>query len=399
MLKTAVKLLLTAVLIAAALLIGWKIRERLLETKAAPAAGQGQMAAAVEVAPVERGPLSLRRTINGTLEAAAEFVVAPKISGRVVRLGAHISDTVERGAVVAWLDDDEFAQAVVQAEADLAVNNAQLLEAQGALEIAERTFARVESLRETELTSESEYDLASADFVAKQARVKVAEALVSRARASLEAQRIRLGYTQVAAKWPDGESQRVVAERFVDEGETVSANTPLFSIIDLDPVVGVLYVPERDYAKLAVGQPVTLSTDAYPKEAFQGHIERIAPIFRQTTRQARVELTIPNPDQRLKPGMFIRATVELEHLEDATIVPYAALTERDDRTGLFLLDPDGRRVGWREVRVGIREGDRVQVDGAGGASGNRLEGRVVTLGQHLLDDGSEITIPSRANAP
>jgi RND family efflux transporter MFP subunit len=129
-------------------------------------------------------------------------------------------------------------------------------------------------------------------------------------------------------------------------------------------------------------------TDAYPGEQFQGRIDRIAPIFRDSTRQARVEMTIENPQGRLKPGMFIRVTVVLNRVSDATIVPEQALTTRDNQIGMFVVSDDGQSVVWREVKPGIREGDRVQVEGPG------LSGRVVTMGQQFLSDGSAITIPA-----
>jgi RND family efflux transporter MFP subunit len=205
----------------------------------------------------------------------------------------------------------------------------------------------------------------------------------------LETAKIRLGYTKVSADWTGGDEQRIVAERFIDEGETVSANTPLLAIVELDPITGVIFVTEKDYTRLQRGQPALLKTDAYPDEAFQGRIERIAPVFRQTTRQARVELTIDNPRHRLKPGMFIRAAVVLDRVTDATIVPEQALTKRADQTGIFVINDDGQSVTWREVKVGIRENGRVQIQGKG------LTGRVVTLGQQMLDDGSRITIPTK----
>mgnify|MGYP000523652330 CR=1 FL=1 len=99
------------------------------------------------------------------------------------------------------------------------------------------------------------------------------------------------------------------------------------------------------------------------------------------------EMTIDNPQHQLKPGMFIRATVVLAQEPDATIVPEQALIVRNDQTGVFIVSEDGRSVDWREVKVGIREGDRVQIEGPG------LSGRVVTLGQQLLDDGSAIILP------
>jgi len=158
-------------------------------------------------------------------------------------------------------------------------------------------------------------------------------------------------------------------------------------IVELHPIVGVVYVTERDYARLKPGQLVSIKTDAYPGEQFTGRIERIAPIFRKSTRQARIEITIDNPQQRLKPGMFIRTTVVLTQVSDATIIPQQALTIRDDRSGVFIVSEDGQSVVWCEVKVGIREGDRVQVEGKG------LSGRVVALGQQLVKDGSAITIP------
>jgi len=344
----------------------------------------------VEVAPVERGPIALQRTFSGELAAAEEFVAAPKVSGRVTRVMVKIADPVNRNQVVAELDNDEYVQAVVQARADLVVARATLAEAKSALEIANRELQRTGLLLQRGIASDSEFDAARQDQLARQAQFEVAAAQVSKAEASLETANIRLGYTQVTANWTGGDDNRVVAERYVDEGQTVAANAPLLLIVELNPIVGVVFVTEGDYARMEPGQPVALATDAYPGETFAGRIDRIAPIFRTTSRQARVELTVDNPGHRLKPGMFIRASVVLERVPEATIVPEQALTLRNDRQGVFVVSDDGRAVAWREVRVGIREGGRVQVAGEG------LAGRVVTLGQQLLNDGSAITIPAAA---
>jgi RND family efflux transporter MFP subunit len=158
-------------------------------------------------------------------------------------------------------------------------------------------------------------------------------------------------------------------------------------IVELNPIIGVVFVTERDYANLKPGQLVALTTDAYPGENYSGRIDRIAPVFRKSTRQARIEMTIDNSQHRLKPGMFIRATVVLDRVAETTIVPEQALTKRADRNGVFIVSEDGRSVTWREVKPGIREGDRLQVEGEG------LSGRVVILGQQLVKDGSAITIP------
>jgi len=381
------KFIIVVVLMVGAASLGWAIFNRLQEQSAPKPRGDDARVAPVEVARIEHGPMQWRRTFSGTLESPAAFVVKPKISGRILRLGVALADTVARGQVLAWLDDDEPVQLVAQAEAELAVTEASLAEADSALVIASRELQRIATLRQRGVASEAQFDVAQADQLTKQAQAKVAAAQVTKAEAALASAKVRLGYTRVVAGWNGGNDHRVVAERFASEGETVTTDTPLLSIVELNPITGVIFVSERDYARLRPGQAASLTTDAYPGHSFQGRIDRIAPIFRQATRQARVELVFENRDHRLKPGMFIRATVVMDQVAEATIVPEQALTTRADRTGVFVVSDDARSVAWREVQVGIREGNRVQVEGEG------LTGRVVTLGQQLVNDGSAITIP------
>jgi len=378
-------------LIAAAAGLGWAIFDRLQEQSDANKSGRTLRPVPVEVAQIQHGPIELQRTFSGELEALAEFVVAPKVSGRVEHMFVNISDTVKRGQVVAELDNDEYVQAVAQAQADLEVAKANLSKARSDLEASNREFKRTESLLKRGIASDSEFDAARQDQLAKQAQVKVAAAQVTKAESSLETANIRLGYTKVTAGWTGGDEDRVVAERYVDEGQTVAANAQLLSIVELNPIVGVVFVTESDYANLKPGQHVSLTTDAYPGEQFTGRIDRIAPVFRKSTRQARIEMLIDNPQHRLKPGMFIRTAVVLARVPEAIIVPEQALTKREDKSGVFIVAEDGRSVAWREVKVGIREGDRVQVEGEG------LSGRVVALGQQLVRDGSPITIAAEQN--
>ena len=368
-------------------LLGWFVYQRLVDMDS-PEQRQGKTSqpVPVEVASISKGSIAQIRTFSGTLQAHAEFMVAPKVSGRVEQLDVDLADIVSRGQILARLDNDEYVQALRQAEADLAVAKANLAEAENLLQIAERELQRIDKLRERGVSSEAQRDTAKADQLAKQAHVQVTRAQVIRAQAALETARIRLGYTQVSAGWRGGSEQRVVAERFVDEGETVTANTPLLRIVELNPIDVVIYVTERDYATLQPGQGAILSTDAYPDETFHGKIVRISPVFRESTRQAQVELRVDNPESRLKPGMFARVMVTLEQVTDASIVPEQALAKRDEQTGVFLVSEDGSKVHWRPVRVGIRQGERVEI------SGEDLNGRVVTLGQQLLDEGSEIRV-------
>lgn len=346
--------------------------------------------APVEVAPIERGPIELRRTFTGSLEARRRFVVTSHVRGRVQKLTVDLADPVSQGQVVAELEDADEVQGVNEAAAELAVARANVADAESALTIAARELERLEAMRGRGIASEADLDTARTRHLAKKTAVKVARARLQRARAGLARAHIRSGYTRVIATWSGDDKQRVVAARHVDEGDTVAPGDPVVTVVDLDPVEAVIYVTEREYGRLAAGQDAVVTTDAYPDTEFRGHIRRVAPVFQASSRQARMELEIPNPDGRLKPGMFIRAEVVLERVAEATIVPQAALTRRGGETGVFVVDAAGDSVSWRPVEPGVRQGERVQVSGDG------LEGRVVVLGQQLVDDGSPITIPEGA---
>lgn len=390
--KSLVKRLFIAIiLLGIAGALGWAVYDRIqtINEEAASGGKKERKPAPVEVVAVRQGPIALRRTFSGTLEPTERFSVAPKVSGRIEKLNVDLADIVKRGQVVAQLDNAEYVQAIAAAEADLAVAKANVTEATNALEIARRELKRIDTLRDRGVTSESQYDTARAQVLSQESRLAVANAQVTRAESAVETTKIRLGYTTVTADWAGGDDSRVVSERYASAGDTVSANASLLSIVEIDPIKGVIFVTEKDYARLAPGQTVSITTDAYPGETFEGSIARISPVFRESSRQARVELTVPNTDRRLKPGMFIRSNVVLEQLDEATIVPAQAITRRDDKDGVFMVNEDELTVSWMPLELGIREGDEIQLK----ADASSFTGRVVTLGQQMIDDGTQVTIP------
>jgi len=385
--------------LGAAVGIGWAVYDRLdapekRRTERGPAA--------VSVATIERAAITERRLYSGSLEAGARFVVSPKVAGRIERLAVDLGDAVSPGQTLALLDDAEFEQAVAVARAEKAVAEARLAEARSAQTIADRALERSTTLRTRGVASETQFDQAAAEQLAAAAAAQVARAQVQRSRAALESARIRLSYTRILARWPgagaEGEAApdpadvRVVARRLIDAGETVSAGTPLLSIVDLDPLVAVIFVAERDYARIRVDQPVELTTDAHPGRTFGGRVKRIAPAFSESARQARVEIDVPNADHALRPGMFARAELALRRVDAATVVPEEALTVRQETDGVFIVEGDPLTARWRPVEIGVRDGDRVQISGEG------LTGRVVTLGQQLIDDGAPVVVPKGSAA-
>lgn len=357
-------------------------------------ARRGAAAVAVETAPVERGEIRDLRSFTGSLLPGARFEVASKVGGLLKVLSVDIGDTVRRGDVIARLDDAEFVQEVEQARAELRVAQASLQETRSSLESKRRAAERMRSLHRQKVASEAELDAAEAESGAQAARVQLAEAQVLQREAQLKGAEVRLSYATVQALWQNGDATRVVGERFVDEGTTISANTPIVSVLHIGSLVAVIFVTERDLPRLSIGQAVRIAADPYPGEAFEGRIARIAPLLQETSRQARVEVELPNPDGRLRPGMFVRAQVQLGSEAAATVVPQTALVERDGRSGVFVVDAAARQARFVPVRTGIVEGARVQI-----AAPADLTGDVVTLGQHLLNDGTPLTLPGTAPAP
>ena len=379
------KLVYAAVILAALALIGWHIWRKASAKKGGRR--RGPTAVAVEIAPVRQAPIRDVGLFTGSLSARYRFVVAPKIAGRLRRLQVDVGDPVTKGQEIAWLENEEYAQNVRQARAELDVARARLKESQSSLDVAQREFARYDALFRKNISSASDLDVKKSEFQVAEAKRNVASASVAQKEAELKAVEVRLSYTRVRASWDAGVAVRVVGERYVDEGAMLKANEPIVSVLDISALKAVIYAIERDYPKLRVGQTALLATDAFPRRRFKGKVARVAPLLRESSRQARVEIEVPNPGQALKPGMFIRAEIEFVRREKATVVPVSALARRKGRRGVFVADLKTLKARFVAVETGIVSRDLAEV------TRPALSGWVVTLGQHLLADGAEIALP------
>jgi len=380
------KVLVIVVVVAILALLGWRIYRKVTQVKNANGPG-GTRAVAVTVEPVRTATIRNVAEFTGTLLPRSQFVVAPKVAGRLEKLLVNIGDSVKNGDLVAVLDSEEYAQQVAQARAELEVSKANLADCQSTLDVAGRQFQRAKDLREQKVASEAELDEAQANYRAAEAKHQVAEAQIRQKDAALKTAEVRFSYTSIRAAWEDGTGPRRIAERFVDEGAMLKANDPIVSVVDLSSVTAVVYVIERDFPQIRVGQEATVMTDAYADRQFTGKVVRLAPVLKEESRQARVEIEIPNRDGLLAPGMFVRARIQFAEHPGATVVPVSALVRRNGNQGVFLADTEAMRGHFVAVRVGIVDGNLAEV------LEPKLEGTVVTLGQHLLEDGAAIVLP------
>jgi RND family efflux transporter MFP subunit len=369
-------------------IIGWQVIRKIsakgssFVRRAAPVAVETEM--------VKKATIRDTANFTGTLSPKSQFTVAPKIAGRLKTLMVDIGDKIKRNQLLAVLDDEEYRQQVRQAEADLLVAKANLEESRSSLDVAERELERVKELHKKGISADSELDASKGTYATQEARYKVAQAQVANREAALETAKVRLSYTKIAASWEGGGQFRVVGERFVHEGAMLTANAQILSILEIDPLLAIIHITDKDYFRVKPGQGALVNSDALPGIKGSGKIVRIAPLLKETSREARVEIEFPNPDELFKPGMFINVQIEFASHENATVVPVSSVVKRGDQQGIFLADTEKNIAKFMPVTVGILTSELAEI-----LEPSSITGQVVTLGQHLLAPDSPIILPGQ----
>jgi RND family efflux transporter MFP subunit len=369
-------------------LVGWQVYQKAFKSSQGPDTQNQAAPVAVEITAVKKARIQDYGNFSGTLFPKSQYMIAPKISGRLEKLMVNIGDRVTRNQLIAELDDEEYSQQVRQAEADLQVAQANLEESLSSLDVARRELERIEELHKKGISADSELDAAKGAFASQESRYKVTQAQVAHRESSLEATKVRLSYTKIRATWEEGSSSRVVGERFVYEGTMLTANAPILSILEIDPLLAVIHITDKDYFRIKKEQNAFVSSDAIPGKAVAGKIVRIAPLLQETSREARIEIEIPNANELFKPGMFINVQVEFATNDDATVVPLSSVVKRDNKQGVFLADMENKIAEFVPVKVGISNSELAEI-----IDPPSFSGFVVTLGQHLLAPGTPIILP------
>ncbi len=177
----------------------------------------------------------------------------------------------------------------------------------------------------------------------------------------------------------------VVVEKFVVPQQYLQAGQPLFSVADLSKVWVEADVYEKDLHRVEVGQPVAISSPAYPGASWNGRVAFIEPLVSGETRSNRVRVELENRDLRFKPGMFVRVSfASPENRGSALMVPQTALVDRGVDQFVWVQTAGGGFEP-RQVRAGGRSGDRVAILG-----GLRAGERVVVQGGFLLDSEAQL---------
>lgn len=363
------------VLLALAALAGWLLAPRLL----------GPRVAAERVV---RADVVRTVVASGRVQTPHRVEIGVQITGTAAVILADRGDRVVRGQPLLRLEDSEARAAVAQAEAALAQTEARLRQieevtqpvaeqalrqAQATLDNARRAFERASQLRSGGFSPQATLDdarkaLDIAEAQARSARLQaegtrpggiertLAETALRQTRASLAAARARLAYTQIEAP-----SDGIILARNVEAGDVVQPGKALFSLSPAGEPEIVVQLDERNLALVRLGQPALASADAWPERRFRAEVLFINPAVDPQRGSVEVKLRVPDPPEELRQDMTVSVDIEVARSEGTLVLSAAAV---NDITGpapwVLRLGPDGRAER-REVRLGLRGPDRVEV--------------------------------------
>ena len=359
-----------------------------------PGGGRGAGARApmtVEFAPATRTPMAEHVVVVGNLIGAATVLAVPKVNGRIETVNVKLGDPVRRGQIIAKVEDREIQEQVRQAEATYDVSRATIRQREADLKLAQTNLERNRSLLERQLLPRQTFDDTEARYQSALAQVDLSKAQFEASKARLDELRINLANTVIRSP-VDG----FVGKRFLDPGAAVSPNAPVASLVDIHTVRMVANLVEKDLKRVTPGTPAAVEVDAYPGETFAGRVSRVAPVFDPATRTAEMEIEVPNPGFRLKPGMYARVQLTVATRPDALVVPSNAVVNLDGRNGVFLAKEQGGgastaertlTVRFQPVEIGLRDGERIEI-----TSGLAESVRVITTGAGALKDG-DLVLP------
>jgi RND family efflux transporter MFP subunit len=337
----------------------------------------------VETATAHRGTIMEELVVVGNLVGDATVAVVPRAAGRLQDISVRLGDRVAMGQRIAKIEDFELQEQVKQQEAALEVSRATIRQREADLQLAETNAERSRNLFARQLLPKQTLDDTEARYQAALAQLDLARAQNNQSTARLDELRINLQNTIIVSP-VDG----FVARRAADPGAFVGQNAPVVDVVDIGRVRLVANIVEKDLDQLQAGDQTQVEVDAFPGEMFMGRIARIAPVLDPATRTAPIEIEIPNPGFRLKPGMYARVTVTTDERKEALVVPTNAVVDTGGRRGVFLA-ADNNTVAFRPVTVGIEENTQTEI-----LDGLSEGDRVVTTGAAGLRDGDRVVLAS-----
>jgi membrane fusion protein (multidrug efflux system) len=337
------------------------IKFRQIRSSAAQAASFQPPPEAVttSIARKEEWPATLRAI--GTATAVQGVTVTADLSGIVEEISFDSGRMVEAGEVLVRLDTRQ--------------ERAQLAAAEAQRELARLNLDRTRDLFDQGIVAKAEFDRANAED--KQAGARVGEI-----RATIERKQIRAPFSGL------------LGIRQVNLGQYLQGGDPVVPLQALNPIYVNFSVPQQKVGELRVGGEVRVTAEGQPSSGFAGRITAVDSIVNEATRNVQAQATIPNPDRRLRPGMFVQAEVALASRGAVMTLPASAISYAPYGDSVFVVadiaGPQGQSYkGVRQqfVKLGGARGDQVAV-----LSGLEDGAEVVSSGAFKLRNGAAVRV-------
>lgn len=326
----------------------------------------------VQVQPAAKKSLKPFIEAVGTLNPYEAVIISTEVDGIVKDVRVDEGSLVSKGQVLAMIDETDYNLEVKRTDATLK-------QAEATLSNTKIEYQRKEALHKEQLVTQQQFD----DVLT---RLSLVNAEVERAKASLSLAKQKLLKTMIYSPLSGS-----VKERKVEKGNYAKNGTPLFTIIQSNPIKLNFTVTEKDVGKLRVGQDVLFKVDAFPDKDFKGKLKTIYPSLEENTRTLLVEAQVPNQNGLLKPGFFTHVTLYTGAERTTVVVPDTSLLYEGDKIKIFVVE--GERAKERFVRVGqkykLNSGAR---EFAGIIEGMKEGELVVTVGQQNLFEGAKVNV-------
>ncbi len=416
------RVLIVPLLVAFVLLVVAGVIRRLDSPEAVEERVEGVV---VVIGAVERRNIEEILRYPGTLTPRQTVTVVPKVAGRVETIHVSEGERVAPGRLLISLDSQSIELQADQAysawqaalaqyrkaergvrEGELENARASYAQARDDLEAARRDLERSKRLYEAGTIARAKYEEAEAAFRsastavenAKRSLEMMEEGATSEeldsAKANAEALKARydLAELQIAETRITASSYGTVASIMVDAGNMVAQGTPLIAIVGEDPIYAQVAIPEKYYGRF-VDAKRRIAARVYPtaygtERPYAGFVERVSPLIDPQSRTFTVEIALPNPSGRLKPGMYVNTDIIIDIRENALVVPESAVVRRDDRDVLFAVrEGASAHATMIEIDPGLRSGGYVEI-----RSGLVGDEPIIVEGNAFLEDGQPVRV-------
>jgi membrane fusion protein (multidrug efflux system) len=322
------------------------------QSQAGAAGAAAQRPIAVEAVEATVTELASEIRVIGSLRSNESVVIRPEVDGRVAQIMFEEGQRVAAGSPLIKLD--------------AAIATAELDQAQAALALSQANYKRAVELFERKASSAANRDQAQAALRADQANIELA-------RARLDKLTLRAPF--------DG----TLGLRKVSLGDYVTSGQDIVNLEDIEPLKVDFRIPERYLGSLKVGQPIKVAADAFPDQSFVGDVYAIDPLVDENGRAIVMRARLPNEQGLLRPGLFVSVALLVGARENVVMIPEQALVPRGTAQLVYKV-ADGKAV-ITEVKTGARRNAMVEI-----VEGLQPGDLVVTAGQMKLRDGSAVAV-------